>query len=91
MKPDLILVPQIYLDLPLDEAKIDVNYDAGDKIAVELAKLNAIDPDGDVGVKGIFIDSTANLREGTWLGVPNTGDSCKIKVWHVLLLGQTPT
>lgn len=73
MKPDLGSL-QIYLNLTLHEAEVDVNCYPSDKIAVEFAKLEAVDPDCDVCVKGIRINSAINLFRGIQLVILNVED-----------------
>lgn len=74
MKPHLVPVPQIYFDFALHEAEIDIDCYPGDEIAVEFAKFEAVDPDGDVCVKGIRVDSAVNLHEETWSVMSNAED-----------------
>ena len=61
MQPDLVFVPQVDLDLAFDETQVDIDADAGDEVAVEFAYLEAVDPDGDVGLEGVGVDSAGDL------------------------------
>jgi len=57
---------------------------------VEFAKLEAVDPDSDVCVEGIRVDSAINLYGGVRLLMSNAGDELEVKKRHVQPPGQCP-
>ena len=61
VKPNLLLILEVNFDLSFHKAEIYVDCNSRHKIAVELAKLQTIDPDGDIGIKGVRVNSSINL------------------------------
>jgi len=61
VQPDLVFVLQIDFDLAFDETEVYIDGDAGDEVPLELAQLEAVDPDRDVGVEGVGVDPAGEL------------------------------